>query len=252
MNGRSERNPIKRLHTEKPRRGVFDLEDLRPLGITAQTASYYAKTGWLVRIGHGVYAFPGEEPTLASMVALLQDRIPGLRIGGKSALAMHGVRHTLGELPRVVLWGEAGHRLPRWFTERQPTRYVSRQLFDWPDADLAERTVGTPPGVTAGLRVSTPERAALEMLYDVGTHEHYEDARDVFDGLRHLRQEVVGQLLSSCRSVKAVRLFLTWARETGVVSVEDLRARHDLRVGSDRRWIQRLKDGTLLTLHPYG
>ena len=92
----------------------------------------------------------------------------------------------------------------------------------------------------------------LELLYDAGTKQSLEEARNVFDGLRSPRKELLGQLLSCCTSVKAVRLFLTWARETGVVDVDDLVARHPLRTGSDKRWMSRLADGTLLSLKPHG
>jgi hypothetical protein len=48
--------------------------------------------------------------------------------------------------------------------------------------------------------------------------------------------------------VKTIRLFLTWARETGVVDVDHLLRSHKIHTGSKSRWITRLKDGTLLTL----
>jgi hypothetical protein len=59
-------------------------------------------------------------------------------------------------------------------------------------------------------------------------------------------------LLASCTSVKTVRLFLTWTRESGLLDVDDLRARYPLRTGSDKRWMSRMPDGTLLTLKPHG
>ncbi len=90
------------------------------------------------------------------------------------------------------------------------------------------------------------------MLYEVGTHESLDEAKSVFEGMRNVRTEVIGKLLAACTSVKTVRLFLTWSRETGLVDVDALRARHDLRVGSESRWVNRLSDGTLLILRPYG
>lgn len=52
----------------------------------------------------------------------------------------------------------------------------------------------------------------------------------------------------ACRaSVKTVRLFLTWARETEVVNVDDLLARYPLRTGNNKRWMSQLSDGTLLS-----
>ncbi len=55
-----------------------------------------------------------------------------------------------------------------------------------------------------------------------------------------------------CTSVKTVRLFLTWARETNVVDVPALQQKYAMPVGSEKRWMARLKDGTLLSLKPHG
>ncbi len=222
------------------------------VGISRQLASYYAANGWLVRLGQGVYSLPGDDLNRDGAVGFLQAQVDGLHIAGKSALSLHGVRHYLAIQEVLVLWGDHRFALPSWFTTRFPARYAFTHLFDWANPSLARRTVGTPPGIADGLRVSCPERAALELLHDVGRHESLTEARDIFDGLRNLRRDLLGELLSSCRSVKAVRLFLTWARETELVDVDDLRRRFPLRVGSSARWMNRLPDGTLLTLKPYG
>ena len=70
--------------------------------------------------------------------------------------------------------------------------------------------------------------------------------------VRSPRKDLMGHLLASCTSVKTVRLFLTWARESGLLDVDDLRQRYALRTGSDKRWMSRLPDGTLLVLKPHG
>ena len=243
---------IKRLQEELPRGAPFDMAALRQLGISDQIASRYVKEGWLVRVGHGIYAFPKDELTPHGMVKLLQSRVEGLHLGGKSALALQGVRHNLSTREQLVLWGDARCELPQWFTSRQPARYVAVKLFEWTDEKLPMLTLTTPPGEAEGLLVSTPERGAIEMLYDVGKNESLEEARNIFEGLGTLRKDVTGQLLSCCTSVKAVRLFLSWARETQILDVDVLREMYPLRVGSSQRWMHRLKDGTLLSLKPYG
>ncbi|MEY4427836.1 MAG: hypothetical protein RLZZ182_525 [Pseudomonadota bacterium] len=252
MSENSRHQLIKRLQTELPRGAPFDLATLATLGVSPQLAARYAEGGWLVRLAQGVYAFPNDDYGVYGALKFLQQRVPGMHVGGKSALAVQGVRHNLGSRDTLVLWGEARYTMPEWFTSRFPARYVHTRLFDWPDASLDSKTLGTPPGLPDGLRVSSPERAVLELLYDAGTKQSLEEARNVFDGLRSPRKELLGQLLSCCTSVKAVRLFLTWARETGVVDVDDLVARHPLRTGSDKRWMSRLADGTLLSLKPHG
>lgn len=245
-------SPIKRLLHELPRGSLFDVATLAEHGVDAKAASYYARQQWLVRLGRGVYALPGDEISSHAAARLLQRHVDGLHIGGKSALALHGVRHNLAVRDTIVLWANVRFAIPKWFGARFPARAVFADLFEWPDKRLPRKTISTPPDVLKGLCVSTPERAALEMLHEVGTHETLEESRNIFEGLRNLRTDVTGKLLSCCTSIKAVRLFLTWSRETGLVDVNTLRDRFPLRVGSDSRWVNRLQDGTLLFLKPYG
>ena len=243
---------IKQLQTSLPRGMPFDLAALTRLGVSATLAAHYAQTGWLVRLAQGVYAFPADELSAHGALKFLQTRVAGLHVAGKSALALYGVRHNLSARQQLVLWGNVRFALPTWFTTRFPARYVSARMFDWPDHTLDAKSVTTPAGVTAGLRVSIPERAVLELLYDVGTHQGLEEARNLFDGLNNPRKEMLGRLLACCTSVKTVRLFLTWARETQVVDGQALEKKHALPVGSEKRWMTRLKDGSLLSLKPHG
>lgn len=243
---------IKRLQRGLPRGCPVDLSDLAKLGVSPETAARQARDGWLDRLGQGVYILPGDVPTAHASVRLLQRRVAGLHIGGKSALALQGVRQNLVFRETLTLWGAERATLPRWFSARFAARYSSAALFEFPNEDLVDQTIFTPPGTLAGLRVSTQERAALELLYDAGTGESLEEAQLLFGQLRNLRRQVVGELLSCCTSVKAVRLFLAWARETGVVDVDVLQREFPLRVGSSSRWVGTLSDGTRLTLQPYG
>jgi hypothetical protein len=225
---------------------------LEKLGISAQLASQNTKSGWLERLAYGVYCFPGDELRLYDCIKFLQPRVKGLHVASKSALALHGTRHNLAARQSVELWGDQRFQLPEWFTSRFQGRYSSAKLFDWKSTELAAKTVTTPPGITEGLKVSVPERAVLELLSEVGTHQELEEARNLFDGLRPPRLKVLGELLSCCVSVKTTRLFLTWARETKIIDVNRLEQEFHLPTGSNKRWMKRLKDGTLLTLMPHG
>ena len=250
----SRRNLIKTLQISLPRGAPFDLNQLKALGISAVLAAKYAESGWLVRIGQGVYAFAGDDWTTHGGIKLLQRRVPGLHVGGKSALALQGVRHNLARRETLVLWGDARpYTLPEWFIQRYPARYVGARLFNWSQLESLEaKTLHTPPGVTEGLVVSVPERAVLELLHDVGTKQGVEEAMALFESLKNPRAAVMGQLLSCCTSVKTVRLFLTWARETALLDVDALLSIYSIPVGSNKRWITRLKDGSLLSLKPHG
>lgn len=252
MNVSARHSIIKRLQTELPRAQPFDAQTLAALGASPQLAARYVHSGWLDRLARGVYAFPGDDLSRDGCVQFLQERVGGLHVGGKSALALQGIRHNLGVPGSLVLWGDQRFALPDWVTARHPARYVSAALFKWPRDLPSAKTLTTPPGSARPLSVSVPERAVLELLYDVGTHESLEEAHNLFGGLRNLRKDLMARLLTRCTSVKAVRLFLTWARETQLVDVDEMRKQFKLPVGSDLRWMSRLKDGTLLTLKPYG
>lgn len=252
MERTSRHDLIKRLQTELPRGAPFDTSALERIGVSAKLAARYAEGGWLARLGQGVYAFPNDDFSVYGAVKLLQTRVPGLHVGAKSALALQGVRHNLGAREPLVLWGDARFVLPAWFTARFPARYSHAHLFDWPHVNLATKTLTTPPGALSGLKVAVPERAVLELLYDTGTRQGLEESRHLFESLRNLRKDVLGQLLACCTSVKSIRLFLTWARQTNLVDVDALLNQFDISVGSNRRWMTRLKDGTLLSLQPHG
>ncbi len=243
---------IKRLQRELPRGCPVDLSDLAKLGVSPETAARQARDGWLDRVGHGVYMLPGDVPTAHASVRLLQRYVAGLHVGGRSALALHGVYHNIRFRDTTVLWGDVRFTLPEWFRGRFSARYVHAPLFDWPDDGLARDTLHTPPGQLAGLAVAVPERAVLEMLYEAGTKESLEESRLVLEGMLGPRLSVLGPLLECCTSVKAVRLFLTWSRESGLLDVDALLERYRPRVGSKSRWVGRMKDGTHLTLRPHG
>lgn len=245
---------IKTLQSSIPRGEPFDLARLKKLGISAVLAAKYVESGWLLRLGQGVYAFPGDDWTAHGGIKLLQRQVPGLHVAGKSALALQGVRHNLARRELLVLWGNMRFKkMPDWFTQRYPARYVGAALFDWSSqSHLDVETLHSPPGATDGLMVSVPERAVLEMLHDVGTKQGIEEARALFESLRNPRVAVMGRLLSCCTSVKTVRLFLGWARETGLLDVDALLLTYPIPVGSTRRWVTRLKDGSLMSLKPHG
>src|SRR5262249_11390050 len=57
------------------------------------------------------------------------------------------------------------------------------------------------------LTLSTPERAALELLDELPTRETFEQTDKLFEGLISLRPRRLQKLLGDCKSVKVKRLF---------------------------------------------
>lgn len=246
MSANYEHSVIKRLVASAPRGRPMDLSALKEFGVSAFLAARHAQSGWLKRLEQGVYLLTGDVLVRDQCLLFLQMRIKGLHVGGKAALGWQGVRHNLSPREQLTLWGEDKRaKLPQWFVEQFPASYRAATLFAPQAGSLG---LGTPPGVTDGVSVSVPERAVLEMLYEVGKSQDMEEARNLFEGLRGLRLEVMGEMLTQCASVKTVRLFLLWARETGVLDVASLKEKYALPQGSSSRWIGRMADGSLLSL----
>jgi hypothetical protein len=175
----------------------------------------------------------------------LSRRMPGFHVGGKTALAWRGVRHNLPVREPLSLWGDGKAGLPEWFHERFPSRYTTRNAF----APKLPKNFGLQslPEVPDGVLVSVPERALLEMLSEVGVHQEIEEARNIMEGARALRPEVLATLLKNCHRVKVVRLCVSWAEELNLSWAAGAKTAAVKRLGHGR-WSHRLKDGTFLVL----
>jgi hypothetical protein len=237
-------NLIKRLQTAFPRGTPFDHRQLAELGVSSALAHHYLKTGWLTRLARGVFMFPNDTLRREDCLQFLSRRVAGFHVGGKTALAWRGVRHNLPVREPLSLWGEHKTRLPEWYQERFPSRYTARNPFSKLPGNFGLQPL---PETPAGPLVSVPERALLEMLSEVGVHQQIEEARNIMEGARSLRPEVLATLLKNCRRVKVVRLCLSWADELNLPWVAAARKAAAKRLGQGR-WTYPLKDGTLLVL----
>jgi hypothetical protein len=234
---------LNELYSELPPGSPVTSEELAALGVSADLAVHYVRARWLTRLARGVFARPDTPLELHPSLRLLERRMKGLHVGGKSALDWHGVRHNVAQLPQLQLYGWASSALPSWFSERFPSSYHRLRLFDEkPDALLRVSPFQRKPD---GPLVSDPERAVLELLSDVGVRQPLQEARDLLEGTPSLRAAVLQELLERCRQVKAVRLCLTLGRELGLPWAAKLDPKR-LPTGSDQRWVGRTKEGLLV------
>jgi hypothetical protein len=238
---------IKTLQTSEQRGGPLDTATLQGHGISPALAHDYVKSGWLERLGRGVFMFAGDKLERDTTLRFLERKMPGLHVAAKSALAWHGFRQNVEHQESLILWGSRKGFLPHWFLERFPARFSSARLFDegLPDGfGLSPR-----PEAPEGPRVSTPERALLEMLSEVGVHQPIEEARGIMESVRQLRTRHLATLIEHCRMTKAVRLCVVWAEELGLTWAEKAREAAGGKTSSSR-WVKRLKDGRTLILKP--
>jgi hypothetical protein len=250
MSSNHKHSIIKNVLTQLPHGQPFDLSDLASQGVSAYLAAKYVRSGWLQRLAQGTYAFPNDTLQLDACLLFLQRQVPGLHVGGKTALSWQGIRHNVGPQSKIHLWGTQRYTLPEWFTERFSARYFQRALFNVENlrTSLTDQGFFQLADRAPGLIVSGRERALLELLDEVGVSQDMEEATYLFESFTTLRIEVIGALLAACTRVKTIRLFFQLAKQTGLVNVDDLNTRFNIQTGSNTRWTRRLQDGSLLTL----
>lgn len=240
------RNKLNRLYANLAPGTPVSSEDLAAMGISADLAVHYVRSGWLQRLARGVYSRPNDPPTLNPSLILLQRSFDGLHVGGKSALDWQGIRHYVSQHPVLHLYGWNAARLPTWFTERFLAEYHRKRLFrEKPAASLQVSPFESRKGAPL---VSAPERALLEVLSEVGVRQPLPEARELVESTYNLRADVLRDLLKRCTSVKTVRLCLQLGRQQSQPWASKLDPTQ-LPTGSDRPWVSRSGDG-LLVLKP--
>jgi hypothetical protein len=190
---------------------------LEKQGAYQQLVHEYKKASWLRRIGQGAYAKSSDKVEWPGGLFALQEQLAlPVHAGAKTALQMRGYAHflPLGKGAPVFLFGLPDTKLPAWFTQHRwgaGIRYTTTNLFAGdPAAGLTRQDLGS-----FAVRISTPERAMMEVLYLVPGEESYEEARLLMEGLTTLRPRLVQALLERCASVKVKRLFMVLAEGCG-------------------------------------
>ncbi|WP_309960841.1 type IV toxin-antitoxin system AbiEi family antitoxin domain-containing protein [Variovorax guangxiensis] len=240
-----KRSKLNSLLTQVPSGTPVTSEDLALEGVSADLAVHYVRAGWLKRLARGVYMRPDAALQRDPSLWLLQRQIPGLHVGGKTALDWHGVRHYVSQVPKLQLYGLKSARLPAWFTDYFPAEYHRKQLFSSDATATGMKHVGPFEGRANGPNVSSPERAFLELMSEVGVRQPLAEARELAESAYGLRASVLGELLRECTNVKTVRLGLQLGRELTLPWAKKLDPA-SLPAGADRPWVSRTNEGLLV------
>lgn len=224
---------------------------LRALGIGPSQTSYLVRAGWLKRLSKGAYLLVGDDLSTDGVIAYMSRRVPGLHVGGKTALDWQGMRHNIAFRPRITLWASRSYRFPDWAGEQMPFSFQTTQLFrdDSPIADWLRPL----PNKNKEILVSIPELALLELASDIGKEgwkgQTLEEAMHLADLMRNLRVDVLTQILEYCVRVKVLKLVRDLGQSSGHSWGNDLQAYVEKR-SSGKRWSRSGKDGRRLTLKP--
>jgi hypothetical protein len=185
-------------------------------GVNAQLAARYEKSQWLRSIGHGAYIRNGDNIAWQGGVYALQSQLGiDVHVSGKTALELAGYGHFMpvsDHAPYLYLFsGLKKQKLPPWFLNydwKSAVVYKQPKLFI--ENNLALTTHSFP---NFQIKISSPERAIMELLYLVPLEQGIDEASLILEGMMTLRSDVIQNLLEKCTSFKVKRLFLALSEE---------------------------------------
>lgn len=219
---------LNRLQRELPEDLLVDAAWLEAKGYSSALRSQYVGSGWLHNPARRVYRRSQSSLSWQQIVVSLQTLLDyPLVVGGRTALEEQGYGHYLSKAVReVYLHGAV--RPPSWL-DNLPINVQfhwrkAQRLFPddpQPQPDIHHETPGQAPASmpatvmldSGGLRVrvSSKERALLEMLDEVPKHETFYQADALMGGLSDLSPRRLQTLLEACANVKVKRLFFFFA-----------------------------------------
>lgn len=190
-------------------------------GMARHSLDNALKSGKLVALAVGVYARAGVPVSWEGVLTSLQrmSKAP-VQVGGITALEQQGFGHYLSTSPKKTIHIYSAEKLPTWLD-----RLELEAKFRWHGTKtLWSEDIQGSDDVVKGyqwrsgmpeMRMSSPEKACLEMLVDVPKTISFEHADGLMQGLTSLSPRKLEKLLKGCRNVKAKRLFLWFAKREG-------------------------------------
>ncbi|MCD6211958.1 MAG: type IV toxin-antitoxin system AbiEi family antitoxin [Sulfurovum sp.] len=177
---------------------------------SSQLVYKYVKNGWLTKLGNGAYIRPASILEWQGVVLGIQ-KLAGLpfHVGGLSALNILGYAHYLpiGGEKTISLYGEKTP--PAWIRQIESLSFTFHKKPLFGDLGLKKQNTSVRDWQ---ITISSPERAILELLYQVGdSGVDFKFVAEIFEGLTTLSPRVLNELLQNCSSRKIKRLFLFFA-----------------------------------------
>lgn len=196
---------------------MVDAAWLQRHGYSSALRSQYVSAGWLNSPARRVYRRGYGPLSWEQVILSLQqlEELP-LTVGGRTALEQQGYAHYLSANQREVhLYGPV--RPPSWLTslplEMTFHWHNSRRLFPNQDVSNEPKSSMLEPGgkFSLPLRLSSKERAVLELLDELPERESFHQVDMLMEGLTDLSPRRLQSLLEDCSSVKVKRLFFFFA-----------------------------------------
>lgn len=209
---RQNRNKLNQLLLGWPKGVIYTSKWMKNQGFSRQLVDRYKKSNWLTPVGIGAYKLANDTVNWEGALYAVQNQLKlNFYPGGKTALQIKGLAHFVPrEIKKIFLFGPPGVRLPSWFKAydwKVEIDYSMTTLFN-NDLGLTEESFDS-----FSIRISSAERAIMEMLYLVPQKQTLNESSLIMENLVGLRPKIVQALLENCNSIKVKRLFMFLAEE---------------------------------------
>lgn len=175
------------------------------------------KSGQLKILANGIYS-RGEVLNSWEVVVYALQQFNNLDcvVGGLTSLELHGLAHYLPLSRNQIVRLYCRHSLPKWINNFSQditfTRHNSGEIFSSEKKNIELFTTTTKWRMSShSLITSRPERAMLEVLFDVPDKISFDHANELMQGMTTFVPQVVQSMLEQCSNVKCKRLFLLLA-----------------------------------------
>ena len=197
---------LKKLLFNLSKNTIITSRYLSSIGISHDLQKRYEQNGWLKRICMGAYIKPNETCNVNGALNTLQYQLGlSFHIGGLSALNnFYGIAHNVSFNKKQQIFAYRGEKAPKWFKslyENEVEIYTTTFLPK--DIGIIEQNIGS-----FNIRISTLERAVLEMIYLVPDNITANEAYQIVELLTTVKPKEFQKLLENCSSIKVNRLFL--------------------------------------------
>lgn len=228
---------INQLLLKWPKGTVYTSGYLHNLGFSNELLYQYKNSNWLDSLGKGAFKHKEDKVDWIGGIYALQNQSKlSIHAAGRTALEMKGLTHYLTFRSRNIhLFGLTGERVPLWFNSLQDSNFCHYRATDMFSSYNQEYFVDY-EHKNFSIKISSPELAAFEMLYNIPQTQSFDEAIKIFENLTTLRTDLVQKLLENCNSIKVKRLFLYLAEHSDHFWFKDI-SQNNVDLGSGKRVI---------------
>lgn len=199
---------LKKLQTYNKEIPLF-LSFLEREGFSRQLIHYYVKNNWLYQVNEGLYSFGSSIVEPINIIKAIQQQLNVyFNVGAQSALYLQKKAYYLKDSYKYQIYISKKY-LSKRIQNNSSFQIIRKKTFS---KDLLNSYV-----LSDEILMSCIERALIEMADLIPTKAKFEEFIGIMELCAGCRPILLQELLRSCNSIKAKRLFLLVAEQVNHV-----------------------------------